>query len=100
MGTKNYGINIVGYESLAVSETTAVGLASIPAKANRAFFTCETVSVRWRADGTDPTITEGHVLAKDDSISFTGANYRSMLQGIMFISTTTADGVLKATYFD
>lgn len=98
------GVNIVDYATLAVSSSavTLVTNASptLPARANRAYITCETQPVRWRADGTDPTATEGHTIAKDDSISFTGINYRQLLERITFIATSAGDGALKITYFD
>ena len=92
------GINIIAYSTLAVSNT-AVGAPSLPSKAKRMFITSETDAIRWRADGTNPSATEGHILAKDDSISFTGANYRQLLEAIKFIRVTT-DATLKVTYFD
>jgi len=98
------GVNIVDYATLAVS-TAVVTLVTdasptLPARAKRAFITCETQAVRWRADGTPPSSTEGHVLAKDDSISFTGIDYRQLLERIEFIATSSGDGALKITYFD
>ncbi len=96
--------NVLDYATLAVS-TSAVGLVAdaspvLPAACKRVYITCETQPVRWRADGTDPTSTTGHVLAKDDSISFTGADYRQLLEKIKFIATALGDGALKITYFD
>ena len=98
------GVNVLDYATLAVS-VAAVSLGAdasptLPAKCNRIYITCETQPVRWRADGTDPTSTTGHILAKDDSISFTGANYRQLLEKIRFIATAAGDGALKLTYFD
>jgi len=63
------------------------------------YITCETDAVRWRADGTDPTTSEGHQLASGDSISFTGANYRQLLEKIRF-SKVTNTAALKITYYD
>jgi len=96
------GINVLDYATLAVDgAVNLVDNASppLPAKCKRIFITSETDAVRWRADGTAPTATEGHVLAKDDSISFTGANYRQLLENIQFIKVTTAAS-LRITYFD
>ena len=97
-------INVIDYATLAVS-TGAVdliddGSPALPAAANRVYITCETQDVRWRADGTAPTSTEGHTLAKDDSISFTSGNYRQFLETVEFIATSAGDGKLKLTYFD
>lgn len=101
-------LNVVDYATLTVS-STAVSLADAsPAYANgkvngktvrRAFFTVETDAVRWRSDGTAPTTTEGHVMAVNTSLSFTGANYRQLLKDIQFIRVTS-DAALKITYFD
>ncbi len=98
------GINVIDYATLAVStgavDLIANGSPALPDQAKRVFITCETQPVRWRADGTAPSSTEGHVLGKDDSISFTGANYRQLLEKIEFIATSAGDGALKITYFD
>jgi hypothetical protein len=97
-------MNVLDYATLAVS-TSAVSLTAdaspnLPSTCNRVFITCETQPVRWRADGTDPTASTGHLLAKDDSISFTGVKYRQLLEKIRFIATVAGDGALKITYFD
>jgi len=72
-------INTLAYATLSVA-ASIVGLAdsspALPDAAKRVYISIETDAVRWRADGTDPATDEGHVLAADDSISFTGANYR------------------------
>jgi len=92
---------VIDYATLTVS-STAVGLASgspaLPGNAKRMFITIETDAVRWRADGTDPTSSEGHPIVKDDSISFTGANYRHLLENIKFIRVTN-DAKIDITYF-
>ena len=98
------GVNLVDYATLTVS-TTVVTLAAdasptLPDRAKRAFITCEDNQVRWRSDGTDPTKTEGHSLAADDSISFTGIDYRQQLENMRFIRTDDGDGKIKITYFD
>lgn len=98
------GINVIDYSTLAVS-TGAVdlitdGSPTLPSKAKRVYITCETQKVRWRADGDAPTSTEGHILAKDGSISFTSANYRQLLEKIEFIATSDGAGAVKLTYFD
>jgi len=98
------GINVVGYATLAVStlpvDLITDGDPTLPSQAKRVYITCETQKVRWRADGDAPTSTEGHILAKDDSISFTSANHRQLLEKIEFIATSDGDGKLKITYFD
>lgn len=97
------GINVIDYATLTVSSAvvTLVSDASptLPAGANRAYFTVETAGIRWRGDGTDPDANEGHLLSSGDSLSLTGSNYRQLLENIKFIADST-DGALKVTYFD
>jgi len=99
------GVNVIDYATLSAVNTGATTLVAdasptLPARAKRAFITCETYPARWRADGTAPTQTTGHVLAKDDSISFTGTDYRQLLERIQFIGTASGTAALKITYFD
>ena len=98
------GINVIDYSTLAVSSSAVDlitnGSPTLPSKAKRAYITCETAAVRWRADGTPPDADEGHMLAKDDSISFLSANFRQLLEKIEFIADTVTAGALKITYFD
>ncbi len=97
-------INCIDYATLAVS-STAVGLSSASPTltaghtVHRALFTLETDQVRWRADGTAPTSTTGHLMNVGDVLDMTDADYRSVLANIKFIRVTT-DAALKITYFD
>ena len=102
------GLNVIDFATLTVS-STAVSLAdATPALTNnkiggktvrRIFVTCETDAVRWRADGTAPTSSVGHVMAAASSLSFTGANYKHLIANIQFIKVTN-DATLSITYFD
>ena len=99
------GINVLAYATLTATNAAAVTLVSdasvtLPGACNRAFITCRTAAVSWRADGTAPVAATDHVLAANDSISFTGANYRQLLEKIQFIGDTATAGVLQITYFD
>jgi hypothetical protein len=100
------GINVVGYDTMTVSNagaglpfSTGCTTTGLPDRAKRVFITSETDAVRWRADGTAPAANEGHYLAKDDSISFTGADYRQLLEKMLFIRVTN-NATLKVTFFD
>jgi len=96
------GINVIDYATLAVAASVVAltdASPTLPATAKRMYITAETDAVRWRADGEDPTTSEGHVLAVNDSISFTGANYRQLLEKIRFIKQTNT-AALKITYYD
>ena len=108
MASSLEALNVIDFATLTVS-STAVGCAdATPAYANgkvngqivrRMLITSETSETRWRADGTDPSSSEGHIYAKDSTLSFTGANYRMLLKNIRFIATGD-DATLKITYFD
>jgi len=99
------GINCIDYSTLTVSNT-AVTLSTaspgIPSRARGAYITCETDNVRWRADGTDPTSTEGHIIYATSGIVFDSSddtNWRSVLLAIKFIRVTN-DAALKITWYD
>ena len=84
----------VGYESLTVS-SSAVGLASIPTTAVRAFITVEDANVRFRVDGTVPTTIEGHALAASDILLIESA---SDIAAFRAIRDDAVDAILKVTY--
>ncbi len=69
----------LGYEELLdISTLIAVGLADvvggIPAGARRADVEIENASVRWCADGTDPTTTVGRKLEPGDILEYDGTD--------------------------
>jgi len=93
----------IDYHTLTVSSAAAgVGLSdatpAISAKATQALITVETDQVRFRADGTAPTSTEGHLLEAGDALQFTGKNWAGALASLLFIKVTT-DAALKITTF-
>jgi len=96
--------NCIDYATLTVG-STAVGLDSASptltngATVKRAVITVETDQVRWRADGTSPTASEGHLLEAGDVLNFLDANYESVLGDLKFIRVTS-DAKLKISYFD
>ena len=49
--------NYISYQQLTVADT-AVGL-TVPPNANKAIIVVEDATIRWRADGTDPTSIVG-----------------------------------------
>ena len=97
-------MNVVDYATLTVAGT-AVGLDSASpaldagASVKCALITVEDGPVRWRADGSAPTDSEGHLLNIGDVLNLTDRNYDSMLAAIKFIRTTGTSGKLKITYF-
>jgi len=88
------------YAELTVSDT-AVGLAeatpAMPEGTKRAYIACETANVRWKADGSDPTSSAGHLIVAGDSVSFTNRDYTDLLKAIKFIRVTV-DAKLTITY--
>ena len=102
------GLNVIDYAVLAVAGT-AVSLASatpalingkVSGKTVRRMFISNTGNdIGWRADGTAPAAGTSHVLKADDSLSFTGANYKQLISAIQFIQIA-ATSTLSITYFD
>lgn len=63
----------LGFVQLS-SFAAAAGLGTIPDGARWAFIEVEGQPVRWRADGTNPTITVGHVLNPGDVLPYGGTD--------------------------
>lgn len=93
--------NAFGFESISVTSTvqslstTYVNAAGGTVPDISAYITMETGSCRWRADGTSPTDSLGHLLDSGESVSIAGyhnlKNFRAILSG----STT---GTMMVTY--
>src|SRR5687767_7915056 len=88
------------YEAITVA-ATAIGFTNgtlSPAKApsaKAAFCTLETAEVRYRYDGTNPSSSEGHLLASGGSITLYGINNLNQFRAIR---TTGSSGTLRCTY--
>jgi hypothetical protein len=94
------GNSPLGDEALTVS-TTAVGLASIPAGASRAFITVETAAgeyFRFRVSGTAATGDAGHRVTNEDVFALDTAEQLANLS-IIRDTAATADGSIFVTYF-
>lgn len=67
-------INMSAYTDLGYVQITnvsaAIGVGAIPAGTTLIIITPETQSVRWRADGTDPTAAIGYPLATGSELQF------------------------------
>ncbi len=99
--------NCIGYSTLAVS-SSAVSFVKdaspiLPGRAKGCLATLEIDQVRYRNDGTVPTVSEGHLLSAGDTLTFDswarGVNWRSVLRAIQFIRVTN-DAVLRISWFD
>lgn len=88
------------YETITVA-TIAVGFTAgtySPTNARaaqRAALTLETAQIRWRADGTAPTSTEGHLMEVGDEITLEGI---ATIGNFKAIRTGATSGVLKVTF--
>ena len=88
----------LGFETLTVSNA-AGGLGPTAATsigATAAFFgPVETADVRWRADGTAPSASVGHLLPTGKTLYIEGDAARKVL----FIRTGGADASVPVTYY-
>lgn len=73
------------FESLSSANSTAVGLNTTTRACDALHISVETQNLRYRMDGTDPTINTGVVLQKDDEHWLHGYNGTADLK---FIRTT------------
>lgn len=66
------GLIAKGFQTLSLSNSTAVGLDSTNQPAYMFDVSVETNDVRYRTDGTDPTLSTGVLLPKDNVYRFWG----------------------------
>ena len=103
------GRNVLGYCTLTVSSSAvsfadaspamdAEGVWNSLSKPSGALITVEDDAIRWRADGTDPSSTEGHKNESGVPIVLIDWNYSEMLRDMTFIRVST-DAKLKITLF-
>jgi hypothetical protein len=94
--------NAFGFETISVTSTAqtlsstyvvASGYGNVPDIS--AYMTLETGACRWRADGTAPTGTVGHLLNAGDTISIIGYENLKHFKAILSGATT---GTLSITY--
>lgn len=90
------GLIPLDFEVIALSDSTAVGFNStIRAGAAVVDISVETQPVRYRSDGTDPTLTTGVVLQKDTHYRFEGYDGSAALK---FQRTTGTASVSVMAY--
>ncbi len=89
--TANY--DTIGFETLSVGDA-AVALASVPVTAVRAFITVQDDEIRFRADGSAPSSSVGHLLTPDDVLLLESA---ADLASVKFIRVT-ADATISVSY--
>lgn len=84
----------LGYQQFTVA--TATALPSIPTGTFEALLVCETQTVRWRDDGTNPTASVGMPLIANQAFPYMG-NATSL--AAMRIIQTTATATCNVTYY-
>lgn len=98
------GVNYLDYATLAVTGTAksladATPAISAMSRVHQAVISFESNQCRWRADGTPPTNSEGHLMDVNDTLQFVGANYQSILKKIQFIAAAGTCNI-KISYLD
>jgi hypothetical protein len=75
------GLIPVAFQSISLANSTAIGLNStVRATADVLDISVETADVRYRADGTDPTLTTGVLIQSDTWQRWQGFNKTSALK--------------------
>jgi hypothetical protein len=75
------GLIPLGFQKITLANSTAVGLnGTARIGAHVLDISVETQPARYRADGTDPTLTTGVILQKDTYIRLHGFNGTSVLK--------------------
>ena len=85
-------LRIIGYQQIT-NLSAAVGLTPASGQVNYAAFDVEGASVRYRADGTDPTSSVGGRMLRD------GQYYEDGDLGKLRFIEETAGAILNITYY-
>lgn len=70
----------VGFQKITLSNSTAVAVNSTCRQSDVLHFSVETNNVRYRMDGTAPTLTTGVLLFADEQYGIDGFNGTSVLK--------------------
>ncbi len=83
------------YESLDVTDTAvALTAGTYTTDVKKAFITLETAQIRWRIDGTDPIISEGHILETTQTLTLNGYSQIARFRAIR----TGSSGKIRVSY--
>ncbi len=84
------------YESITVTGTAkSLTAGTYTTDAKKAFISIESASIRWRIDGTAPTISEGHLSYVGQTITLNGY---SQIARFSIILATATSATIKVTY--
>jgi hypothetical protein len=93
--------NSLGHTDSTKAADSAGGLGTIPTGTTQAILTCEDNSLRWRADGTDPTAAVGNRMDAGDRLLLFGNDYNAFLTNFSYINLTGgANASLQAEFLD
>ena len=85
----------IDFETLALAASAKGFSPQRAGRANRAWLSVETGSLRYRLDGVDPTAAVGHLLAAGATLEL---EHRDQVQRARFIATGAA-ATLRASFF-
>lgn len=94
MPTKLTGSNALNKETLSVSGS-AIGFAAIPSGTRKAFVTTEAADIRFWVNGSNPTITQGHLVKAGGAFELDSADQITNFKAIAVSGTAT----LQVSYF-
>lgn len=86
-------LTALGYQQISAITLNAATALTVPTGAHTAFIQCETLDVRWRDDGTNPTASVGMILQAGQTLVYSVTSFP-----IKFIRTGTTS-VLNVTYY-
>jgi len=90
---------IVGFEELTIADSVKSLTSSVYAPtgniATRALITAEGGDFRYKVDGNDPTISEGHLVEVGDVLEF---DDYAFIENFRAIRTGTTSGKISVTY--
>lgn len=101
MGEIVSGLRTVAYDSITVTDSaTRLTLSNVRGTTNqpsseKVIITGEGAQFRWRADGTDPTSSEGHLANQGVVLTFEN---RDRIEKFRAIRTGSTNATLKVDY--
>lgn len=86
----------LGYQQIDAATLTTSQALTVPNGATMALLQAESVAVRWRADGVDPTTSVGMLIAAGGEVMYTAS--QSALSALRFIRAG-AGAILNVSYY-
>lgn len=86
-------LTALGYQQISAATLAAATALTVPGGTHTAFIQCETLDVRWRDDGTNPTASIGMILQAGQTLVYSVTAFP-----IKFIRTG-GTSILNVTYY-